>query len=79
MTEYNPRYDDDNSLDEEDLVANQSNPGLYIIGDLDLSTSNGVYEIERGDKKGVLMINKRLMAHIRIQGRRKGLGSQLLF
>ena len=51
MTEYNPRYDDDNSLDEEDLVANQSNPGLYIIGDLDLSTSDGVYEIERGDKK----------------------------
>ena len=74
MTEYNPRYDDDNSLDEEDLVANQSNPGLYIIGDLDLSTSNGVYEIERGDKKGVLMINKRLMAHILIQRRRKGLG-----
>ena len=79
MTEYNPRYDDDNSLDEEDLVANQSNPGLYIIGDLDLSTSNGVHEIERGDKKGVLMINKRLMAHILIQGRRKGLGRQLLF
>lgn len=79
MTEYNPRYDDDNSLDEEDLVANQSNPGLYIIGDLDLSTSNGVYEIERGDKKGVLMINKQLMAHILIQGRRKGLGRQLLF
>ena len=74
MTEYNPRYDDDNSLDEEDLVANQSNPGLYIIGDLDLSTSNGVYEIERGDKEGMLMINKRLMVHNLIQGRRKGLG-----
>ncbi|PAV24188.1 hypothetical protein PNOK_0125600 [Pyrrhoderma noxium] len=54
MTGYNPRYDDDNSLDEEDLVANQSNPGLYIISDLDLSTSNGVKTKGTGETTSIL-------------------------